>query len=192
MLKTRSFSALTCTQFLGAFNDNVFKQFVLLIAMSLSLDWLPIDSQSMAMGLFALPFVIFAVIGGSIGDRFPKRTVIIMAKLGEVLIMTLGMLAFALASVDQDLSVMAMMGVLFLMGTQSAFFGPSKYGIIPEMVKEADLTRANAIISMTTNMAIILGTAFAGFMFLYLNPGGDLSKGSPNWWSGHGRAMISR
>ncbi|NCG12169.1 MAG: MFS transporter [Planctomycetia bacterium] len=184
MLKTRSFSALTCTQFLGAFNDNVFKQFVLLIAMSLSLDWLPIDSQSMAMGLFALPFVIFAVIGGSIGDRFPKRTVIIMAKLGEVLIMALGMLAFALASVDQDLGVMAMMGVLFLMGTQSAFFGPSKYGIIPEMVKEADLTRANAIISMTTNLAIILGTAFAGLMFLYLNPGGDLSKGSPNWWSG--------
>ncbi|MDG2083741.1 MAG: MFS transporter, partial [Planctomycetota bacterium] len=139
MLKTRSFSALTCTQFLGAFNDNVFKQFVLLIAMSISLDWLPIDSQSVAMGLFSLPFVIFAVIGGSIADRFPKRTVIIMAKLGEVLIMTLGMLAFALASVDQDLSVMAMMGVLFLMGTQSAFFGPSKYGIIPDMVKEADL-----------------------------------------------------
>ncbi len=184
MFKNRSFLALTATQFLGAFNDNIFKQFILLIAMEMSLSYLPLNSQAMAMGVFAFPFVLFACFGGSIADRIPKRTVIVFAKVGEIFIMTLGMGAFFLAGYDPDLAVMAMMGVLFLMGTQSAFFGPSKFGIIPETVSESNLTRANAIISMTSNIAIILGTTFAGTMFLFLNPGSDLSQGHPNWYSG--------
>ena len=184
MFRNRSFLGLTVTQFLGAFNDNIFKQFILLIALQMSLEYLPLDAQAMAMGVFAFPFVIFACLGGSIADRLPKRRVISLAKAGEIAIMTLGMGAFFLAEKDPDLAIMAMMGVLFLMGTQSAFFGPAKFGIIPEIVRESNLTRANAIISMTTNIAIILGTTFAGLMFLHLNPGGDLTKGDPNWYSG--------
>ena len=184
MFQNRSFLALTGTQFLGAFNDNIFKQFILLIALQMNLKHLPLDPQAMAMGVFAFPFVLFACLGGSIADRFPKKRVIFIVKITEILVMILGMAAFYLARIDSDLAILAMMGVLFLMGTQSAFFGPSKFGIIPEMVKESNLTRANAIISMTTNIAIILGTTFAGTMFLYLNPGGDLSQGDPNWYSG--------
>ena len=184
MFRNRSFLSLTVTQVLGAFNDNIFKQFILLIALQMSLEFLPLDAQAMAMGVFAFPFVLFACLGGSIADRLPKRRVISLAKAGEIVIMTLGMGAFFLAEANPDLAIMAMMAVLFLMGTQSAFFGPSKFGIIPEMVQESDLTRANAIISMTTNIAIILGTTFAGLMFLHLNPGGDLTQGEPNWYSG--------
>ncbi|OUU23200.1 MAG: hypothetical protein CBC13_06270 [Planctomycetia bacterium TMED53] len=184
MFKNRSFLALTATQFLGAFNDNIFKQFILLIALQMSLEYLPLDAQAVAMGIFAFPFVMFACLGGSIADRVPKRRVIILVKLSEIFVMILGMGAFFLAKSDPDLGIMAMMGVLFLMGTQSAFFGPSKFGIIPETVSESNLTRANAIISMTSNIAIILGTTFAGLMFLFLNPGGDLTQGYPNWYSG--------
>ncbi|MGE4618320.1 MAG: MFS transporter, partial [Planctomycetota bacterium] len=182
--KNRSFIALTCTQLLGAFNDNVFRQFIMLIALSVSVSWLPVDGQSMAMGVFALPFVLFAILGGSIGDRFRKRDVIVSAKLLEVLVMSLGMAAFYLQQVDTNLSIIAMLGVLFLMGTQSAFFGPSKYGILPEMVNEKDLTRANGIINMTTNVSTILGTVVAGLLFTYLSGGDNPAAANPYWWSG--------
>ncbi len=180
----RSFIALTCTQLLGAFNDNVFRQFILLIALNVTVSWLPIDGQSMAMAVFALPFVLFAILGGSIGDRIRKRNVIVAAKMLEIGVMALGMGAFALQGIDPNLSIIAMLGVLFLMGTQSAFFGPSKYGILPEMVNEKDLTRANGIVNMTTNVAIILGTVVAGFIFTYLHGVDEVSAGHPYWWSG--------
>lgn len=180
----RSFKALTVTQLLGAFNDNVFRQFILLIALNVSVSWLPIDGQSMAMGVFALPFVLFAILGGSIGDRFRKRDVIVAAKMLEIFAMALGMAAFFLQGIDPNLSIIAMLGVLFLMGTQSAFFGPSKYGILPEMVNEKDLTRANGIVNMTTNVAIILGTVVAGLLFTFLNGDNYPPAAHPYWWSG--------
>ncbi|MBT5737832.1 MAG: MFS transporter [Planctomycetes bacterium] len=179
-----SFKALTGAQLLGAFNDNVFRQFILLIAARVTVEWLPIDPQAAVMAVFALPFVLFAVLGGSIADRFPKRRVIVIAKAVEILAMALGMAAFALQEIHPDLSIIAMLTVLFLMGTQSAFFGPSKYGILPEMVSEKDLTRANGIINMTTNVATILGVVVAGALFTYLHPTDDLKSGHPNWWSG--------
>ena len=182
--ENNSFHALTGAQLLGAFNDNVFRQFIMLIAIKVSVDWMPVDGQSMAMAVFALPFVLFAVLGGSLADRFSKRQVIVVAKGMEVMAMALGMAAFALQGINPNLSIIAMLSVLFLMGTQSAFFGPSKYGILPEMVLEKDLTRANGIINMTTNVATILGTVVAGAMFIFLHPGGDLATGHPNWWSG--------
>ncbi len=184
-LQDRSFFSLAAAQLLGAFNDNVFRQFILLIAGRVTLDWISIDTQSVVMAVFATPFVIFAVLGGSIADRFPKRKVIVIAKGMEVLAMLLGMAAFALQAIDPDLAIFAMLGVLFLMGTQSAFFGPSKYGILPELVPERDLTRANGVINMTTNVASILGVVVAGAMFTFLHPDGDLSSGNPNWWSGY-------
>ena len=141
MFRNRSFLALTGTQFLGAFNDNIFKQFILLIALQMNLEHLPLDPQAMAMGVFAFPFVLFACLGGSIADRLPKRRVIFIVKITEILVMVLGMGAFFLAQIDPDLAILAMMAVLFLMGTQSAFFGPSKFGIIPEMVKESNLKK---------------------------------------------------
>ena len=165
LLKNRSFLALTVTQFLGAFNDNAFKQLVLLLALSTSLPWISEAGwigelgQSLGLALFALPFVLFGVLTGCLADRFSKRSVMIAANAGEVCVMALGAGAIFLQRFE------LVLGVLFLMGLQSAFFGPSKYGSIPEITERSDLSRANGLIAMTTSVAIVLGTALGGGLF---------------------------
>ncbi|MCH7726126.1 MAG: MFS transporter, partial [Planctomycetes bacterium] len=96
---------------------------------------------------------------GFLADRFSKRRIIIPAKIAEIFVMALGLVAFL--SIDA-LGFTGLLVVLFLMGMQSAFFGPGKYGILPEMLRERDLPTANGIMMMTTFLAIILGTAIAG------------------------------
>ena len=149
-----SFRALVGAQFFGAFNDNLFKQLMLFLAAGyLFRDR---DVQGLAAAVFALPFVIFSGLAGDLSERFGKRTIVFQMKVAEIAIMLLGVLAFVL------LNWTFLLIVLFLMGTQSAFFGPSKYGIIPELVPPERLLRANGIISMTTFAAILLGQALAG------------------------------
>lgn len=165
LLRNRSFTALTVTQFLGAFNDNAFKQLVLLLSLSTSLPWIVESAwirdwgQSLGLGLFALPFVCFGVLTGSLADRFSKRSVMIASNAAEVVVMAAGGLAIYLQRFE------LLLGVLFAMGLQSACFGPSKYGSIPEMTERRDLSRANGLIQMTTSVAIVLGTALGGTLF---------------------------
>ncbi|MFQ5653418.1 MAG: acyl-[ACP]--phospholipid O-acyltransferase [Planctomycetota bacterium] len=175
----RSFWWLTASQFLGAFNDNAFKQFILVLALSIQIAWLPLDAQATAMGLFSLPFILFALLGGSLADRYSKRRIIVTMNWIEIVVMALGMIAFSLELISPTVAIASAMGVLFLMGTQSAFFGPSKYGVIPELVEEENLTRANGIINMTTHAAIILGTAAAGLLYRFLH-----AQGLPFYASG--------
>lgn len=168
----RSFWMLTASQFLGAFNDNAFRQFLLVLALFLTreqridLPWWPQDPQPLLMAAFALPFVLFALLGGVLADRWPKQRVIVWMKALEILVMAVGMAVLWIGSGDVELGVLLGIGVLFLMATQSAFFGPSKYGSLPELVEPVRLTRANGIVNMTTNVAIILGTALPLFRFL--------------------------
>lgn len=159
LLRSRSFSALTISQFLGAFNDNAFKQLVLLLALSSSLPWIAsspwIASYGQALGsaVFALPFVLFSPLTGQLADRFGKRRIILWANAAEIGVMVLGGVAFL------SMRFEAVLVVLLLMGLQSTLFGPAKYGSIPEIVEAKDLSRANALIQMTTFVAIVLGTA---------------------------------
>lgn len=155
--KDRSFWGMTATQFLGAFNDNVFKQLILLLAMRVA----DRDLQPVAMAVFSLPFLLFSGYAGYLSDRHSKRRVIVASKVAEIVVMTGGLIAFF--SFD-NFQFTGLLVVLFLMGTQSAFFGPGKYGILPEILREKDLPRANGIILMTTFLAIISGTAAAGFL----------------------------
>jgi MFS family permease len=173
----RSFWAFTATQFLGAFNDNLFKQMVLLLAVpavaatavanaaviaSESVGAATADDlQAVAMFVFSVPFLLFSGFAGFLSDRFSKTWIIVLAKVGEIAIMLLGMAAFV--AMD-TVGLTGLMAVMFLMGSQSAFFGPSKYGILPELFRERDLPRANGVVQMTTFLAIILGTATAGFL----------------------------
>lgn len=180
--KNSSFWWLSGSQFLGAFNDNIFKQFILILAIKIQVDWLPGDAQATAFAIFALPFILFAILGGSLADRFSKRQVIVAMNIAEIGIMILGAVAFALDVISVDWAIVGAMAVLFLMGTQSALFGPSKYGIIPELVDEKQMTRANGIVNMLTNVAIILGTLFATYLYEFLHP--VEGPGHPNWWSG--------
>jgi MFS family permease len=158
----RSFWGMTATQFLGAFNDNLFKQLMLLLAIPVAAaSSVKADEQGLATMIFSLPFVLFSGFAGYLSDRYSKRSIIVICKLAEIGIMLLGMLAFLMYG---TLGYRGLLVVLFLMGTHSAFFGPGKYGILPELFAERDLPRANGVILMTTFLAIIFGTASAGLL----------------------------
>lgn len=161
LMRDGSFWGLTLTQFLGAFNDNLFKQLVLLLAVSFVSSSTAGDNQDVAAIVFALPFVLFSGFAGYLSDRYSKRNITVWAKVAEIAIMLLGVAGFLLYGTTGYVGLLV---VLFLMGAQSAFFGPSKYGILPELFRGTDLPRANGIIIMTTFLAIIFGTVAAGVL----------------------------
>ena len=152
----RSFWGMTVTQFLGAFNDNLFKQLILLLSISATGE----DNQGFAMLVFAAPFLLFTGFAGYLSDKLGKRGIVISCKVVEIVVMLLGGFGFVLYA--KSGSLLALYAVLFLMGAQSAFFGPAKYGILPEMLRARDLPRANGFILMTTFLAIIFGIVVAG------------------------------
>ncbi len=165
LYRDRSFWGMTITQFFGAFNDNLFKQLILLLSITVALDGTTVDQQGTATLIFSLPFLLVTGIAGYLSDRLGKRGIIVSCKVAEIIIMALGGFAFALYT--QSASLTFLYAVLFLMGAQSGFFGPAKYGILPEMLRADDLPRANGFILMTTFIAIIMGTVVAGFLLDY-------------------------
>jgi acyl-[acyl-carrier-protein]-phospholipid O-acyltransferase/long-chain-fatty-acid--[acyl-carrier-protein] ligase len=172
--RDRAFWGMTATQFLGAFNDNIFKQLVLLIGVDYVRHFeTPGDPyQTTAQAIFAIPFVLFSGIAGWLADRVSKRHIVIGAKLAEIVIMFCGMVAFLSGGMFSSTLIGSLFVVLFLMSTHSAFFGPSKYGILPELFHEHDLPAANGMIQMTTFLAIIFGMAVCGAAKHYLQEAG--------------------
>ncbi|MBC8328517.1 MAG: MFS transporter [Planctomycetes bacterium] len=153
-----SFKRLVATQFLTVFNDNAFKQIVLLLAVAQGTDLLGADPQAGAGLVFAVPFLLFAVFAGDLADRYSKRGIVLATKWAEAGVMLLAALALALASTPLGLAA------LFLMGAQSAFLGPAKYGMIPELVPERELSRANGVFNAWVVGGILLGIGASGFL----------------------------
>ncbi|MBU4477627.1 MAG: MFS transporter [Candidatus Omnitrophica bacterium] len=159
-LNSRGFRALLATQFLGAFNDNAFKLVVSLLAVNLFVRHSGgTEYLSLPTAVFIIPFLLFSTYAGFFADKIGKHRIIIAAKAMELAIMVLAFFAL------ESRSINALLCVLFFMGMQSAFFGPAKYGILPEMLDEADLSEGNGALQMWTYLAIIFGTAFGGFVF---------------------------
>ena len=161
LFQDKSFLGMAVTQFLGAFNDNLFKQLVLLLSIAggvVAGD--ASDDQWLPMLVFAAPFLAFTGFAGYLSDKFGKRGIIILCKIAEIPAMALGGVGFYIYW--RTGSLVFLYVVLFLMGAQSAFFGPGKYGILPEMLRDQDLPRANGFILMLTFLAIIFGTGLAG------------------------------
>lgn len=161
--RDRAYWGMTITQFLGAFNDNLFKQLVLLLCVDSKLRG-GADYQPVATALFAIPFVLFSGIAGFLSDRHSKRTTVVLCKVAEIAVMGAGMAAFLAGGDDLQWLLLLLMVVLFVMSTQSAFFGPSKYGILPELFRERDLPAVNGSVQMTTFVSIIFGMALAGIV----------------------------
>ncbi|MCA9107546.1 MAG: MFS transporter [Planctomycetales bacterium] len=162
----RSFWGITATQFLGAFNDNLYKQTLLLMFVGVSLGGAEFDFQGPATIAFAVPFILFSGFAGYLSDRYRKRTVIVASKVAEIVVMvaaTIGFVIHAQTGFTTFLLVY-LVGVLFLMGSQSAFFGPGKYGVLPELFRKGDLPQANSLILMTTFVAVIFGSWLAGLL----------------------------
>jgi len=160
LLRTRRFSPLFATQFLGAFNDNVFKN-ALIILITFSVVESVREQSAMlvtfAAGVFILPFLLFSALGGQLADSFEKSQLIGRIKLAEIAIMGLAVVGFWWGD------VWVLIAILFLMGSQSALFGPLKYAILPQHLAPAELTAGNALVQMGTFLAILLGTMLGGF-----------------------------
>ena len=179
------FWSLIATQFQGAFNDNALKFLVLYLILQTNLSPDEEASKVRMVGLlFAAPFILFSMAGGFLADRFSKRSVTIGTKYFEIGVMVLAIVGFWLHSMP--LSLLA----LFLASTQGALFGPSKYGLLPEILPEARLSWGNGIIELGTFLAAILGTLagahlsewfvdrqqYSGFVFLGLSVLGLLTS----------------
>lgn len=161
LLGRRRFGPLFATQFLGALNDNVYKNAVVIFIAFTLADSSGIDSNLLVVlagGVFILPFFLFSATAGQLADKFDKADLIRRVKLGEIAIMSLGACAFILES------VVLLFTVLLLMGAQSALFGPLKYGILPQLVGLSELTGANGMVQMGTYISILLGTILGGVL----------------------------
>lgn len=153
-----SFAWLNATQFFGALNDNVFKLMVIFFLV----DHLGYDRGAtigLASIVFVVPFLLFSHAAGVLADRYSKQNIIFYSKCAETTLMVAGLIAILLASPYM------LYALLFLMCMQSAFFGPSKFGIIPEIVREDELSRANSFLIGLSYLAIIIGT-FVPSLFL--------------------------
>lgn len=161
LLKTKRFVPFFITQALGAFNDNVFKNSLMLLLAFSAASQLPFDTNllmNVAAGLFILPFLLFSGTAGRIADKYDMDKIIRAAKLAEIIIMIFGALAFYFEA------YMTLIFILFLMGTQSAFFGPVKYAILPKSLHKDELVGGNALVEMGTFVAILVGTIYGGIL----------------------------
>ncbi|KJG33349.1 MFS transporter [Photobacterium angustum] len=161
LLTKRRFLPYFLTQALGAFNDNVYKNILLILIAYASVDSLPLSANlliNIAAGLFILPFFLFSASAGVIADQYDKAMIMRRVKLAEIVIMSLAAIAFFYQSYS------ALLVLLFLMGTQSAFFGPAKYALLPQHLKSEELISGNALVETGTFLAILLGTLLAGFI----------------------------
>ena len=168
LLSERRFAPFFVTQFAGAFNDNLFKNALLLLVTYNAGGMFGLSSGvvvNLAAMLFILPFFLFSAIAGQIADRYEKSAVIRWIKFAEVLIM--GIAAVGLWFGWHEVLLL----LLFMTGVQSAFFGPVKYAILPQTLDRSELIGGNALVEMGTFVAILLGTLMAGVLMKAPLPG---------------------
>ena len=161
LLYSRKFLPLFITQFFGAFNDNVFKNAFLIwftYDMAAKLDMSAPIMVTVASALFILPFFLFSALAGQIADKYEKSRLVQIIKIAEILIMIFCFIGFYFEN------IYLLLALLFLMGTHSTFFGPIKYSLLPEHLRENELVSGNALIEGGTFLAILLGTIFGGIV----------------------------
>jgi acyl-[acyl-carrier-protein]-phospholipid O-acyltransferase / long-chain-fatty-acid--[acyl-carrier-protein] ligase len=149
----RGFWSLIATQFQGAFNENALKFLIIYLILALEKDKTHRDQLVFLVGvLFAAPFILFSLSGGYLADRFSKRRVTIWTKFFEIGVMLLAVLS--LIGPNFPLALAA----IFLVCTQGAVFGPSKYGLLPELLPEGCLSWGNGVLELGTFLGIIAGS----------------------------------
>ena len=175
LLKTRRFAPFFVTQFLGAFNDNLFKNALVVLLTFHAASWTTIAPElltNLAAGIFILPFFLFSASAGQLADKFDKARLTRLVKVLEMLIMGLAALGFFMHSLT------VLLGTLFLLGLHSTLFGPVKYAILPQHLRAEELVGGNALVEAGTFVAILLGTLAGG---LLAGMGGH-----PGWVAGAG------
>lgn len=166
LLSSRRFAPLFGAQFLGAFNDNLFKNaLVMLITFRLAEQsgWNVALLLNIQAGLFILPFFLFSSLAGQFADKYDKPRIARIVKIVEIALAVLG--SAGLFSGDAYL----LFATLFLFGVHSTFFGPVKYAILPELLKKEELLAGNGFVEAGTLIAILLGTIAGGALTLLDN-----------------------
>lgn len=161
LLTSRRFLPLFITQFLGAFNDNVYRNALAVLIMFHISTISATDKSfyaSIAIAIFMLPFFLFSATAGIIADKYNKGRLVRIIKFSEIFVMALGIVGFMTGN------ILLLFVVLFLTGVQSAFFGPIKYSILPDHLDENELIAGNSLIEAGTFIAIILGTVIGGLV----------------------------
>lgn len=164
LINSRRFLPMFLTQFFGAFNDNVYKYALLMV---FTYGWIARGDMeistlnNVAALLFILPFFIFSATAGQLADRYERAQLIRGLKFGEVIIMLIASLGFFIGN------LWLLLFALFLMGTQSAFFGPIKYAMLPDILHEDELMTGNALFQSGTSLAILLGMVLGGIVISF-------------------------
>jgi acyl-[acyl-carrier-protein]-phospholipid O-acyltransferase / long-chain-fatty-acid--[acyl-carrier-protein] ligase len=158
VLKRRGIQPFLWMQFLNAFNENMYKLVVSLLAVVTAARSTGCGYLSLAGLVFIAPFLLFSGYAGQLVDRFEKRTVVVVAKAIEIPAMLLALAALMSGSIQW------MLAVLFFTAVQAAFFSPAKYGIVPELVPDEHLARANGLLQMSAFVAIILGSVGGSYL----------------------------
>ena len=159
LLINRKFWPLCCTQFFGAFNDNFFKNALIILITFQAMSLGSFKSEqliALASGIFIFPFFLFSGWAGQIADRYEKSKLITYIKILEIFIMFLAAIGFTTRN------LLLLLLSLFLMGLQSTLFSPLKYSYMPRQVSADKLIEANALLQSSTFLAILLGTIFGG------------------------------
>ncbi len=161
LLQSKRFLPLFATQFLGAFNDNVYKNALVILIIFQGSTLYGIDTNyivTLSAGIFILPFFLFSATAGQLADKHEKSMLIRYIKILEIMIMSFAFIAFYFES------ILMLIVLLFLMGTQSTLFSPLKYSIVPQHLADHELTGGNGLLSMGTFLAILLGTILGGIV----------------------------
>lgn len=161
LLKTRRFGPFFGTQFLGAFNDNLFKNALIVLLTFQAVQWTSLKPEllaNLAAGIFILPFFLFSATAGQLADKFDKALLARWVKVLEIAIMVIAGFGFWLHSLN------VLLFCLLLLGLHSTLFGPVKYAILPQHLKEEELVGGNALIEAGTFVAILIGTLIGGLL----------------------------
>ncbi|MCU1305510.1 MAG: AMP-dependent synthetase and ligase [Acidobacteriaceae bacterium] len=168
----RGFWSLIVTQFQGAFSDNALKYFILFLVIGAGISTQQQENINAEVGLlFSLPFILFSMVGGYLADRFSKRSVTISTKWMEICVIAIATAGLALHSLPLQLVA------IFLISTQAALFGPSKYGLLPELLPEARLSWGNGVLELGTFLAIIFGTVAGTLLAANFRPNPLIAAG---------------
>ena len=161
LLKEKRFAPFFGVQFLGALNDNVFKQALVILLTYSTARYTTMSTdilQNLAQALFVLPFFLFSATAGQLADKYEKSRLISITVAIELCCMALGAAGFFLHSLP------LLFAALFLGGVQSALFGPVKYAILPQHLKETELVGGNGMVEMGTSVAILVGMMLGGWL----------------------------
>lgn len=164
LLKVKRFLPLFLTQFFGAFNDNLYKNALVIFITYTLADQLKLNAEliiTVAAGIFILPFFLFSATAGQLADKYEKYRLIRYTKLAEIALMFIAGIGLYYHNVT------LLMLVLFLLGTQATFFGPMKYSILPDHLKKEELIAGNALLEAGTYLAILLGTMLGGLLAVF-------------------------